>query len=78
MGNDDTIRLQEQLDKLTEEVRALREQLAEREDKYPIPVASPYTNVEGYIPGPCRSCPNHPNNGGSGVCHCILGSPTIC
>lgn len=21
----------------------------------------------------CRSCPNHPNNGGSGVCHCTLG-----
>lgn len=25
------------------------------------------------IPAPCRMCPNHPTNGGSGVCHCILG-----
>ena len=25
----------------------------------------------------CEYCPNNPNNGGSGVCHCILGSPVI-
>jgi hypothetical protein len=29
------------------------------------------------IPAPCRGCPNHPSNGGSGICHCILGSPSI-
>ena len=23
---------------------------------------------------PCRNCANHPSNGGSGICHCILGS----
>lgn len=23
---------------------------------------------------PCYHCSNHPRNGGSGVCHCILGS----
>lgn len=21
---------------------------------------------------PCRGCSNHPNNGGSGVCHCTI------
>ena len=26
------------------------------------------------IPNACVSCPNHPSNGGSGICHCILGS----
>lgn len=26
------------------------------------------------IPAACKGCPNHPSNGGSGVCHCILGS----
>ena len=26
---------------------------------------------------PCKNCPNHPNNGGSGICNCILGCPTI-
>ena len=29
------------------------------------------------IPNPCRNCPNHPMNGGSGICHCILGTQTI-
>ena len=24
--------------------------------------------------GYCEFCPNHPSNGGSGICHCILGS----
>jgi len=36
-----------------------------------------------FIPGPfyssenCRYCSNHPLNGGSGVCHCILGNNPI-
>lgn len=25
----------------------------------------------------CINCPNNPKNGGSGVCHCILGQQTI-
>ena len=25
----------------------------------------------------CQSCSNNPSNGGSGICHCILGTPTI-
>ena len=29
------------------------------------------------IPNPCKTCSNHPSNGGSGICHCILGSPKI-
>lgn len=27
------------------------------------------------IPLACRNCSNHPSNGGSGICHCILGTP---
>ena len=27
----------------------------------------------GEIPAACMGCPNHPSNGGSGICHCILG-----
>ena len=27
--------------------------------------------------GVCKQCPNNPNNGGTGICHCILGSPVI-
>lgn len=30
-----------------------------------------------YIPEACRSCINHPSNGGTGICACTLGSPTI-
>lgn len=30
-----------------------------------------------YIPSPCRTCRNHPNNGGSGNCNCILGVQTF-
>ena len=25
----------------------------------------------------CRYCPNNPQNGGSGVCHCVLGQAVI-
>ena len=30
------------------------------------------------IPEPCKSCPIHPSNGGSGMCNCILGDTTTC
>lgn len=31
------------------------------------------------IPNACRSCSNHPSNGGSGICHCIMGiTPLKC
>ena len=29
------------------------------------------------IPDACRNCPNHPSNGGTGICNCTLGSPSI-
>ena len=29
------------------------------------------------IPLGCKTCPNHPSNGGSGICNCILGTPQI-
>lgn len=31
----------------------------------------------GYIPEACKNCPTHPSNGGSGICHCILGDTII-
>ena len=27
---------------------------------------------------PCRNCLNNPKNGGSGICHCTLGSNITC
>ena len=40
------------------------------------PIEKELTMME-YIPKNCRHCSNHPSNGGSGICHCILGSETI-
>ena len=31
----------------------------------------------GETPDPCKNCPNHPSNGGSGFCNCTLGQPKI-
>lgn len=25
----------------------------------------------------CKSCNNHPSNGGSGICNCTLGTPQV-
>lgn len=30
-----------------------------------------------YVPEVCQFCPNHPKNGGNGICNCILGLPKI-
>ena len=38
-------------------------------------VRIPY--VKCFIPEACKTCSNHPSNGGSGICHCILGTQTI-
>ena len=29
------------------------------------------------VPDSCMRCPNRPSNGGSGICHCILGQPAV-
>lgn len=34
-------------------------------------------NIEPEIKSQCASCSNHPSNGGSGICHCIIGIPDI-
>ena len=34
------------------------------------------TIVDG-IPSACKTCSNHPSNGGSGICHCIMGIQEI-
>lgn len=30
-------------------------------------------DYNSFIPEPCKSCPMHPSNGGSGMCNCMLG-----
>lgn len=34
-------------------------------------------NFYDLLDNPCADCPNHPSNGGSGICQCILGTPKI-
>ena len=29
------------------------------------------------IPPGCVHCSNHPSNGGSGICYCVIGTQTI-
>ena len=42
------------------------------------PIFVPFSNVSiDFILEACRTCPNHPSNGGSGNCNCTLGMPTI-
>lgn len=51
------------------------------EQYYPSTPAIPNWFYNDYysstIPKACRICSNHPANGGSGICHCILGSMNI-
>ena len=35
------------------------------------------TTTTSTIPDSCKECSNHPSNGGSGICHCTLGTQTI-
>lgn len=45
----------------------------------PYPYYNYNTTSTDAIPPACRNCPNHPLNGGSGICHCILGQrPVYC
>lgn len=30
--------------------------------------------TEVIVPPACKNCLNHPSNGGSGICNCILGN----
>ena len=39
---------------------------------------APAPNIETLdIPDACKSCSNHPSNGGSGICNCTLGTPQV-
>ena len=44
---------------------------------HPYRTAAPQVVWTNYIPEACRSCTNHPSNGGTGNCNCTLGSPSV-
>ena len=33
--------------------------------------------LKSNVPLSCQHCSNHPSNGGSGVCWCVLGNATV-
>ena len=38
----------------------------------------PFVDPRSITPvDPCKFCSNHPSNGGSGICHCTIGTPVI-
>ena len=44
-----------------------------------IPFTPMGSGDKAYNGSPCDYCSNNPKNGGSGICHCILGQqPVIC
>ena len=43
----------------------------------PEPIDSDSTSNISSIPPSCKNCPSHPSNGGSGICNCTLGQPSI-
>lgn len=67
-------KLQRSVDELAEAVKALKDQL-DRQSTAPYMFYPP--TAPSYIPEACKHCSNHPNNGGSGICHCTLGSFTV-
>ena len=72
------------IQKLVEAIKLLKEVVPQKKEGLPEPeYALPmyrrqfYTTNFDSIPEPCRGCPSHPNNGGSGICLCTLGCPEI-
>lgn len=42
-------------------------------EKYKLPDTITAPSWTSDIPPSCKNCPNHPSNGGSGICNCTLG-----
>ena len=71
-------------DHIENELRSMRAELAEiirdaivQPNTYVYKPTAPQVVWTNYIPEACRSCSNHPANGGSGNCNCTLGSPSV-
>lgn len=65
-----------QLAEWLRELRAIKELTAYHPD-YSVGIGSPLGIDLNKVPESCRGCPQHPSNGGSGICFCILGQPII-
>ena len=45
--------------------------------RIPYDEKNPILNKIDFSSNPCEKCNSHPRNGGTGICHCILGNPTM-
>lgn len=73
------------------ELNELLQKEFDRGRQCPIPqINTPYVQVKDWkpefytisdlkdnTPEACKTCSNHPSNGGSGICHCILGQRPV-
>lgn len=62
---------------MREESAKIAEIIRQAVVEYPYRTAAPQVVWTNYIPEACRSCTSHPSNGGTGICHCTLGSPSV-
>ena len=70
------------------ELNELLQKEFDRGRQCPIPqINTPYVQIKDWkpefyttcdnIPEACKNCSNHPSNGGSGNCNCVMGTPKI-
>lgn len=64
--------------------RTIEKATDKKKDKETKLIFSPPKDIELIIPdntklinNSCKDCPNHPSNGGSGICNCTLGIPIV-
>lgn len=61
-------------------IKELKEQIARDKEQLKRNITS-IEFIDGinkeYIPAACKACPNHPANGGSGICNCVLPDEII-
>ena len=63
---------EQDIQRLNEEVEKLKDEIARLHS-----IANLTADSNTNIPVTCRNCSNHPSNGGSGICHCILGMTQV-
>ena len=72
MCNNNCENLNVEIEKLNAEIEKLKSELQRLKGISSLGVDPCYD-----IPVNCRNCSQHPSNGGSGICHCILGMTKV-
>lgn len=67
----------DRITKLILEVTQEKTEIAPDPNAAPNVTFLPWMPPIAATPKPCQGCPNHPSNGGSGICHCTLGVGAI-